>query len=192
MPTGARVASVLVAVAAVAAAVAAAPSITETKRERASAEERRAAAVKRERRAADRALQRPLRARLGAVDRPSAPAAERRRARLRAAREARALVLADARRRHPQRIRRIDCERYPRSTVVGDPARDLRLARGRYACLAITADLPDRKGVIGYPYRVLVGFRDGTTGYCRTSGRPGEGLLNKSETVTIPRACGGL
>lgn len=88
-----------------------------------------------------------------------------------------------------------ECERYPRGARGEDPASDLSSPTGRYACLAITTEVPDSRynegSGIGYPYRVLVHFPSGRFTYCKVSGRPGEGSLKRETPVTVPRACGG-
>jgi hypothetical protein len=90
---------------------------------------------------------------------------------------------------------RVDCERFPRGVGVPDPAASLSKATGRYSCLAITADAPpserNKASNIGYPYRALVNFETGRFGYCKISGRPGEGALTRRSTVRVPAACGG-
>jgi hypothetical protein len=88
-----------------------------------------------------------------------------------------------------------ECERYPRGARGEDPATDLSSPTGRYSCLAITTEVPGTRhnegSGIGYPYRALVDFPSGTFTYCKVSGRPGEGSLTRETPVTVPRACGG-
>jgi hypothetical protein len=94
-----------------------------------------------------------------------------------------------------QTVNRVECERFPRSHSAPDPAADLSRPTGRYACLAITADAPSNEGnaasSIGYPYRALVDFEAGRFGFCKISGRPGEGSLTREFPVRVPAACGG-
>jgi hypothetical protein len=94
-----------------------------------------------------------------------------------------------------QSVDRVECERFPRGVGVPDPASDLSKATGRYACLAITADAPrsetNQASSIGYPYRALVHFEAGRFSYCKISGRPGEGSLTREFPVRVPAACGG-
>ena len=95
-----------------------------------------------------------------------------------------------------QSVGRVECERFPRGVGAPDPAADLSKATGRYSCLAITADAPrtevNQASSIGYPYRALVNFETGRFGYCKISGRPGEGSLTREFPVRVPAACGGV
>lgn len=63
------------------------------------------------------------------------------------------------------------------------------------SCTAVTSDFEgndDVRGVlIGYPYRAALTPADGSYGLCKTSGRPGEGALERRKDVGLPRACGG-
>ena len=94
-----------------------------------------------------------------------------------------------------QSVSRVECERFPRRTPNRDPAFDLGRRTGRYACLAITADVPrsatQNPSRIGYPYRAIVHFGSGRYAFCKISGRPGEGGLTGELPVRVPRACGG-
>jgi hypothetical protein len=94
-----------------------------------------------------------------------------------------------------QSVDRVECERFPRGVGAPDPAADLSKATGRYSCLAITADAPrvetNEASSIGYPYRALVHFQSGRFSYCKISGRPGEGSLTREFPVRVPAACGG-
>jgi hypothetical protein len=94
-----------------------------------------------------------------------------------------------------QSVSRAECERFPRRTPNRDPALELGLSTGRYACLAITADAPPSEtqnpSRIGYPYRAIVHFETGRFAFCKISGRPGEGGLTGELPVRVPRACGG-
>jgi hypothetical protein len=93
-------------------------------------------------------------------------------------------------------ILRVQCEPFPR-TVDGtgadqDPSRRF----GRYACLAVTSDIPGathkKAGAVGYPYRVRIDFESGRYGFCKVTGYASYRSLLPSETiVTVPRACGG-
>ncbi|MGH2948129.1 MAG: hypothetical protein ACRDPC_18060, partial [Solirubrobacteraceae bacterium] len=111
-----------------------------------------------------------------------------------------AAVKADARNRVAageldSSVDRAQCERYPRGARGEDPAADLGSRTGRYACLAISADVPrtafNEGSAIGYPYRALVDFESGRFTYCMVSGKPGEGSLERDHPVSVPRACGG-
>jgi cell division protein FtsB len=87
------------------------------------------------------------------------------------------------------------CERYPRGARGEDPATDLSSPTGRYACLAVTAEVEaterNEASDIGYPYRALVDFPSGRFTYCKVSGKPGEGGITRDFPVKVPRACGG-
>ena len=91
-------------------------------------------------------------------------------------------------------IRRVTCERYPRSLDEPGAHLDPSLSAGRYSCLAITADAPGGAGsagsAIGHPYRVRIDFASGRYAFCKVSGRPGEGSID-TPLVTVPRVCGG-
>jgi hypothetical protein len=90
---------------------------------------------------------------------------------------------------------RVECSRFPPGARGEDPAADLGARRGRYACLAITAEFPHSSattgGALGYPYRAMLDFRSGHFTFCKISGRPGEMLINRSIHVAVPPACGG-
>jgi hypothetical protein len=94
-----------------------------------------------------------------------------------------------------QSVDRVECERFPRGARGEDPALDLGSPTGRYSCLAITADAPrvetNQASSLGYPYRALLHFNTGRFGYCKISGRPGEGSLTREFPVRVPEACGG-
>jgi hypothetical protein len=92
-------------------------------------------------------------------------------------------------------VKRVECERYPRGARGEDPATDLSSATGRYSCLAITVDAPrtelNNPSSIGYPYRALVDFPSGKYTFCKFSGRPGELAFDRTIKAPVPRACGG-
>jgi hypothetical protein len=92
-------------------------------------------------------------------------------------------------------VRSATCDPFPRAASGADPAGRLDRRTGRYACLAVTADIPEGGatvgGAVGYPYRARVAFSDGAYTYCKVSGRPGEKALPARPVVTVPRACGG-
>ena len=161
----------------VATAVVAGPRIAESNRERAAEQrrdERRAAAAERARLAAE---QRPRTGVLAAGGAAAAIAGVEQAI----TRDAGARM-ATGELRTP--VRRADC-------------RALGRAGGRVvlACTAITSDVASSPGVrgvtIGYPYRALVAPATGRYGFCKTSGRPAEGLLTRDAPVELPRACGG-
>lgn len=111
-----------------------------------------------------------------------------------------AAVSADAARRaatgeFAHAAARVECSRYPPGAHGEDPAADLAVRKGRYACLAVTAEFPRSSGTtggaLGYPYRAMLDFRSGQFTFCKISGRPGEMLINRSIHVAVPPACGG-
>jgi hypothetical protein len=192
------VAVVLLVGAAVALAVSV-PAITESKDERAAAEQ----VAERERRAQRAAeLQAELRLRTGR----GTPARGLEGAAAISAREALASDLADAVREDAlarvkageftQSVRRVECERFPRGARGEDPATNLASPTGRYSCLAITADAPrvetNESSSLGYPYRARVHFPSGRFSFCKISGRPGEGSISREFPVRVPKACGGV
>jgi hypothetical protein len=200
-PRGRRVALVAAAallVAAAAGLAAGVPAIVRAKREHAAQEQRAAAQAR-----AARLEQ--LRAELRRIDGRGAPArglspAAALTARRAVAADLVAAVQADAAGRarsgeFAHLPTRVECSRYPAAPVPGDPAEDLSRRHGRYACLAVTADVPEqtstRGGAIGYPYRARVDFASGRFSFCKISGRPGEGSLARTPVVPVPAACGG-
>jgi hypothetical protein len=174
------------------------PAITETKQERAAAEQRAA----RER---ETALVARLKAEQRLIEGRGTPAQglegdEAIAARRALASDLAAAVQADARHRVQtgelnRSIDRVECERFPRGAHGEDPATDLTNPVGRYACLAVTADTPAtetaRASSTGYPYRARVYFPSGKYTFCKISGRPGEGSLTRESPVQVPVACGG-
>jgi hypothetical protein len=190
------IAAILLA-AAVVALIVSIPAITESKGDRAAAEQH----AERERQAQRVAeLQAELRLRTGRGDAARgldcAAALEARHA---LAADLVAAVHDDALARvqsgeFNQSVERVECERFPRGVGVPDPASALSKPTGRYACLAITADAPrvetNQASSIGYPYRALVDFPSGRYTFCKVSGRPGELAVSRT-TVGVPAACGG-
>jgi hypothetical protein len=83
-------------------------------------------------------------------------------------------------------IRRVECERFPHRPGAPGADKDLTRARGRYSCVAVTAEF--QGGVIGHQYRVAADFRTGRYGFCKITGRAGP---EREQIVTIPEACGG-
>ena len=191
-------AAVLLGLAAAVALVLSIPAITETKEERAAAEaqERR---ERREQLIAELTAQARVQQGVGTTARGLTGAAAVD-ARLALVDDMTASMLDDAHARMrsgelTQSVERIECERYPRRPGSEDPARDPSLRAGRYSCLAITADAPrtetQNPSSVGYPYRALVRFNAGRYAFCRVSGRPGEGALEREILVHVPAACGG-
>jgi hypothetical protein len=200
-PRGRKIAAVIAALAAVGAAVAlyfAIPAITDTKQDRADAEQRAA-----QQREAD--LVAELKAEQRLVEGQGTPAkgltgSEAIDARHALADDLRKAVNKDADARvasgeFTHAVNRVECERYPRGARGEDPATDLANPTGRYSCLAITADAPQLEtqnpSSIGYPYRARVDFPTGKFTFCKISGRPGEGSLVRKTPVRVPAACGG-
>jgi hypothetical protein len=84
-------------------------------------------------------------------------------------------------------IRRVTCERFPKGAPGALGAdRDLSRHRGRFSCVAVTAEF--QGGVIGHQYRVAADFETGRYGFCKITGRTGP---EREQIVTIPRECGG-
>jgi hypothetical protein len=94
-----------------------------------------------------------------------------------------------------QAPQRVDCSRFPAGAGAPDPADVPGASRGRYACLAVTADFAPGAGTvggaIGYPYRALVDFGSGRFTFCKISGRPGEMVIPRKVDAPVPPACGG-
>ena len=92
-------------------------------------------------------------------------------------------------------IRSVECEPYPRSVDGRGAHLDPSQPTGRYSCLAVTRGVQaterNEAASIGHPYRVLVQFDTGRYAFCKVSGRPGEGSLERDIAVTVPEACGG-
>jgi hypothetical protein len=199
LPTAGRVVVALIPVAAVVLAILLGPGIERDKEERAEAEQQRLEQARAERSERIRAEQRPRFAGAPAPIEGAAPD-EQLLVRGRAVDSAAGAVERDARRRVRAGeldgpIRRVVCEPYPR-TVVGRGAHDdLGSATGRYSCLAVTAVSPGSESqegsLIGHPYRVLIDFEAGRIGYCKISGRAGEGSIGQAPVVPVPKACGG-
>jgi type II secretory pathway component PulM len=198
-PTGRRIVAalgVLVVLAVVAGLVLGRPAVDRRERERAAVEARERAAAQAEQRRALAAEARPVRGRGPAAG--DLRGAEALRARQGAQAALEAAVLADARARVRagrlrSPVRRVACEAFPRRTDGRDPASIPALAQGRYACLAVTAEVgrANATGAIGYPYRALLAFPTGRFAFCKISGQAGELALGRQVQVGVPRACGG-
>ena len=174
--------------------VALAPGIGESKREREAAEAHRRSDLRADRIARQRAEQKP---RFASAEAPARSV----RARQAVLAEISTSILRDARGRIQageleSPVKRAECEPFPRTTDGRGADDDLSRRRGRYACVAVTAEFrPGRAsegGLIGYPYRVLVDFESGRYAWCKIAGRSGEGGLVSQPDVTVPKACGGL
>ena len=187
----ARVVVAAALLAAVAFAVAVVPALRDSARERDEALRRERAEQRAQVVRQLEAEQRPHTGRSASVAPATAP--ERRRLAARAALrdDVAAAIAADARARVRRGeldgpIRRVECEPYPR-TVDGEGAEaDLARRRGRYACLAVTAEFTG--GLLGHQYRALVDFETGRYAHCKISGQSGP---SREQLVTTPRACGG-
>jgi hypothetical protein len=194
---GVRIAGVLLVLLLVGTAAALLPGIQDSKDERARSEERQRAAA---RAALARRLereQRPHFARSAAVTPAGAPARERLAARAALMDELPGTVLADARRRVRSGsldgpVLRVECEPFPRSIDGLGADTDLSRRRGRYSCIAITAEFERSEqsigGVLGHQYRALVDFDSGRYAFCKVSGQAGP---SRDQLATTPRACGG-
>jgi hypothetical protein len=193
LPPVAKVGLVVGFVALIVVAVLIAPGIRESKSERERAEQQERERIQAAHEERIKRVQRP-RFRTG----PAASSGVAARRRL--LDSANATLLADARRRVAAGqlrgpIEGIDCEPFPR-TVAGVGAEDSTEQRyGRYACIAVTAEFKRSEassgGLIGHPYRMRIDFDSGRYAYCKVAGRPGEGLLTRRVTVSVPRVCGG-
>jgi hypothetical protein len=196
-PRGKRVALVLLAAFVVALAVGI-PTLVAAKHRDSAAASRAAARANAARIAALRAEIRPLEGRgTRARGLVGTPALIARRALVR---DLSTAVAADAAararsRQFAQTPLRVECSRFPAGTHGEDPAADLSSGRGRYACLAVTAEITPGTatvgGAIGYPYRALVHFPSGRYTFCKVSGRPGEQAITAKVDVPVPVACGG-
>lgn len=92
-------------------------------------------------------------------------------------------------------IMRVECGPYPPG-VDAVPADEVPSKRtGRYACLAVTSEVPatsgNRGGIVGHPYRTRIDFRSGRYAFCKIRGRPGELAIRHRPPVPVPRVCGG-
>ena len=194
---GLRLAALGALVLAIAVMAALLPGIIESKEERAELErreraERRAQLVRRL-----EAEQRPRFRRSASVAAPRAGPAERLGARAALIEELSGEILADARARArlgqlDGPIRRVDCEPFPRTVDGVGADQDLTRRRGRYACVAVTAEFGSGEvgatGVIGHQYRTEVDFASGRYAFCKVSGQPGP---SREQLVTTPAVCGG-
>jgi hypothetical protein len=197
MGRGGRLAALGALIAVIAAAAALVPVILESKEERAAAErgeraERRAELINRL-----ETEQRPRLRRSTSVAPPGATEVERLNARAGLMDEQTAAILTDARARVRRGeldgpIRGVQCEPFPRTVEGMGADEDLSRRRGRYACVAVTAEFgtgePGVTGVIGHQYRTEVDFHTGRYAFCKVSGQAGP---TREQLVTTPRVCGG-
>jgi len=192
-----RIATAVAALAVVAFALALAPAIRESQ-QKSEAADRRERAERQER--LIRELQAEQRPRFGRSETRAAPGASPQAAlatRGSQMEDLSATMLADARRRVRRGaldgpILRVECEPFPRSVVKPGADKDLGRRRGRYYCVAITAEFKRSEasigGTLGHPYRAKVDFATGRYAYCKISGRPDP---TPDPRVTTPRVCGG-
>ena len=193
----ARIAAGLFVVACVGITAAVAPAIDDSKAQRAATERREQAAQHAALIRRLNAQQRPRFGRSRSTDSPGSSAGRRLAARAGALTDLSAAILADARARVRRGeldgpIRRVACSPFPRSDVGARPEADLERARGRYGCIAVTADFGRTSegigGSLGHPYRAVLRFASGRYAYCKIWGRPDPTTLRK---VLVPEACGG-
>ena len=182
--SGARISAVLLLLAALAVAVAIVPALRDAARAEDDALQRSRAEQHAELARRLEAEQRPVRGRSRSV----APTLAARAALID---EVSAAIAADARARVRRaeldgRIRRVECEPYPRTLDGIGADRDLGRRRGRYSCLAITSEFSG--GVIGHTFRVLVDFETGRYAFCKVAGQSGP---TRNQLVTTPPICGG-
>jgi hypothetical protein len=180
-PRGRRlvaVAGIVLLAAAVATAIVLAPRISESKRERAAAERRAHARAVAEERARLEAEQRP---RFGRA----------------AGRGGAGTLISSVESAITRDARSRAASGEFKTAAQGADCRTLGRDRGRLilACTAVTSQQGKSEAtaglVVGYPYRAAVSPRTGRYAFCKTSGRPAEGLLTREGQVPLPRVCGG-
>ena len=92
-------------------------------------------------------------------------------------------------------ILRVQCGPYPPSTGGVTADRVPSRPTGRYACIAVTSEIPatsgNRPGFVGHPYRARIDFGSGRYAFCKIRGRPGELAVRARQPVPVPRVCGG-
>jgi hypothetical protein len=193
LPRAAKVGVALLPLVAVGLVLALGPGIERDKEERASAEAQHLEQVRAERVERIRREQQP---RFGRGE--AAPASLPARRRLLS--EAAVAVRGDARARVEAGtlsgpVRSVQCEPYPRTVERSGAHQDLSRSVGRYACLAVTAEIgataEHEAGAIGHPYRLQIDFESGRFAFCKVSGRAGEGSIGQAPVVHVPAACGG-
>jgi len=192
-----RVGVAVALVLAVGGTVALVPEIDEAREERSADEQRRREELRERRIGELRAEQRPHAGRTRSVARPGAAPQARLAARGAAMDDLSAAIAADARGRVRDgslsgQIRRVDCRPFPRSVGGADPARRLTTPRGRYSCIAVTAEFAQTEGSVGgflgHPYRAMIDFERGNYAFCKVAGRTDP---THNREVTTPRVCGG-
>jgi hypothetical protein len=92
-------------------------------------------------------------------------------------------------------ILRVRCGPYPPSAGQAPADEVPSMRAGRYACIAITSDIPatpgNRPGAVGHPYRARIDFTSGRYAFCKIRGRPGELAVKARTPVPVPHVCGG-
>jgi hypothetical protein len=195
LPRVAKIAVVAAGVAAVVAAILLAPGIQRSRDEHARQEAAERARIQRQEIAATKREQRPR------FDRGAAAGADLA-ARRRLLTSAEGAIRADASARTAAgefklngTVMRVECEGYPPSTDAVPPDAEPGRRVGRYACIAVTSEVPatsgNRGGALGHPYRVRIDFRTGRYAFCKVRGRPGELAVRAGPGVPLPRVCGG-
>ena len=194
---GGRLAALGVLIVVVAAAAVLVPATLESKEETAERDRRERAEQRAELVRRLETEQRPRFRRSASVAPAGAPADERLDARAALMDELTAEILADARGRARRGeldgpIRRVECEPFPRTVSGVGAHEDLARERGRYACVAVTAEFGSGEvgatGVIGHQYRTEVHFASGRYAFCKVSGQAGPA---RDQLVTTPKVCGG-
>jgi len=192
LPRAGKVVVALAGLAAVATAIALSPVIAHSKKEHAEQEAARLAHI---RQAEAQRIRREQRPRFG----HGTPAGRNVAARGRLVEAVKSSIQSDASTRAAAGefngpIKRVQCAPFPPEVNAVPADRVPSRATGRYACLAVTSDIPstDRNpsGVLGHPYRTLVDFRTGRYAFCKVSGLPGEKAIREEPPVTLPRVCG--
>jgi hypothetical protein len=192
-----RIGALVAVVLALGAGAALLPGILESKEERAESElaeraERRAELARRL-----ELEQRPRFRRFASAAPPGAGAQAQLASRAALMDELRAEILADARERVRRGgldgpVRRVECEPFPRSLEGVGADEDLTRRRGRYSCLAVTAEIDQSEtvvgAVLGHTYRTMVDFATGRYAFCKVSGQAGP---SREQLATTPPACGG-
>jgi hypothetical protein len=193
LPRAAKLVFVLAALAAVVAAVVLTPVIQRAREEHAREEAAESARIQRQELEQTRREQRPRFARGAAAGTELA-------ARRRLLASAEASIHADADTRSAAGefngpVMRVECEGYPPTAEGIPPDADPSKRAGRYACIAVTSEIPatsgNRSGLLGHPYRVRIDFRSGRYAFCKIRGRPGELAVKATPSVPVPRVCGG-
>jgi hypothetical protein len=197
MGRGSRLGALGVLIVLVAAAAVLIPVILQSKEERAETDRRERAERRAELIRRLETEQRPRFRRSASVAPAGATEGERLKARAALMDEQTAEILADARTRVRSGeldgpIRRVECEPFPRTVEGVGADEDLSRRRGRYSCVAVTAEFGTGEagatGVIGHQYRTEVDFQTGRYAFCKVSGQAGP---SREQLVTTPRVCGG-